>query len=386
MGASTLERNTTGASNVAIGHATLTKNTTGLSNTGCGSRSLFENTTGSYNVATGGALGKNTTGNSNVGTGFFALNENTTGDHNTAVGNRALYAITTGIRNTAIGNNAGPLVGNGAITNATALGNNAVVTASDQVRIGNSSVTSIGGYANWTNISDGRFKKKVKEDVPGLDFIKRLRPVSYQLDRKAIDKHLGLRTEEADLEKNNWQNSGRQTGFIAQEVEKAVLASGTTFSGIDVPGDQDKSYYGIRYAEFVVPLVKAVQELNTLLDKQNAIIARQQEQIYQLMQATSNVSSVGTEVLAPEKFQLFQNQPNPFSQNTEISLLLPEEVQEARIMIFDLKGQLLLSIPVESRGQTSVSLNGGQLAAGMYTYSLVADQTIIDSKKMVLTP
>jgi predicted RNase H-like nuclease (RuvC/YqgF family) len=56
-----------------------------------------------------------------------------------------------------------------------------------------------------------------------------------------------------------------QTGFIAQEVEKAASELGFDFSGVDKPKNKD-DFYGLRYAEFTVPLVKAVQELN---DKNN---------------------------------------------------------------------------------------------------------------------
>ena len=51
----------------------------------------------------------------------------------------------------------------------------------------------------------------------------------------------------------------RYTGFIAQEVERAANEVGFDFSGVDKP-QNDKDYYGLRYAEFVVPIVKAIQE------------------------------------------------------------------------------------------------------------------------------
>lgn len=57
------------------------------------------------------------------------------------------------------------------------------------------------------------------------------------------------------------------SGFIAQEVEQAAQSIGYHFSGVDAP-KSESDLYGLRYAEFVVPLVKAVQELsaqNTLL-------------------------------------------------------------------------------------------------------------------------
>jgi hypothetical protein len=48
--------------------------------------------------------------------------------------------------------------------------------------------------------------------------------------------------------------------FIAQEVEEAARALGYDFSGVDAPKN-DNDFYGLRYGTFVVPLVKAVQEL-----------------------------------------------------------------------------------------------------------------------------
>ena len=57
-----------------------------------------------------------------------------------------------------------------------------------------------------------------------------------------------------------------QTGFIAQEVEQAAQQTGYHFSGIDKPKNEN-DLYGLRYAEFVVPLVKAVQEQQALIEK-----------------------------------------------------------------------------------------------------------------------
>jgi predicted RNase H-like nuclease (RuvC/YqgF family) len=49
------------------------------------------------------------------------------------------------------------------------------------------------------------------------------------------------------------------TGFLAQDVAKAAHELNYEFSGVDIP-DNDKDLYTLRYSEFVVPLVKAVQE------------------------------------------------------------------------------------------------------------------------------
>ena len=55
------------------------------------------------------------------------------------------------------------------------------------------------------------------------------------------------------------------TGFVAQDVEKAAKSLNYNFSGVDAPKN-DKDLYGLRYAEFVVPLVKAVQEQQVLIE------------------------------------------------------------------------------------------------------------------------
>jgi hypothetical protein len=44
----------------------------------------------------------------------------------------------------------------------------------------------------------------------------------------------------------------------------------------------DKDMYGLRYAEFVVPLVKAVQEQQKMIEKQQQLMQAQQQTIQQL--------------------------------------------------------------------------------------------------------
>ena len=108
----------------------------------------------------------------------------------------------------------------------------------------------------------------MKEDVPGLSFITLLHPVTYQLDREKINDFNGVNERRRKLKEENPgaeflggdKYSPVTTGFIAQEVEEAAKQIGYDFSGVDAPRN-DNDFYGLRYAEFVVPLVKAVQEL-----------------------------------------------------------------------------------------------------------------------------
>jgi hypothetical protein len=81
---------------------------------------------------------------------------------------------------------------------------------------------------------------------------------------------------------------------------------------------------------------------------------------------------------------LFQNTPNPFSSNTEISCYIPEMLNNAFIYVYNLQGVQLKSFPV-TQGLNKVIIYASELPAGMYLYTLVVDNVIIDTKRMILT-
>jgi hypothetical protein len=72
-----------------------------------------------------------------------------------------------------------------------------------------------------------------------------------------------------------------QTGFLAQEVEAVAKNIGYNFSGVDAPKNEN-DYYGLRYAEFTVPLVKAVQEQQTIIEAQNKKIEDLEKRLQKL--------------------------------------------------------------------------------------------------------
>lgn len=259
----------------------------GLWNTASGYQSFYSNTSGQRNNAFGYlALYSNKTGNGNNAMGDNALNDCILGSGNSAFGANALNLDTSSSNNTAVGNSAGTGFINGnqntfigfsananaaGYLNSTCLGANSEVTASNQVRIGGSGVTSIGGSQNWSNTSDGRIKFDVQEDVPGLNFIKMLRPVTYNKSIQLEYEIIGSK-DLAELSEDNNYEKIRYSGFIAQEVEKAAKEVGYDFSGVDAPKNE-KDLYSLRYAEFVVPMVKAIQEQQSIIENQKMLMA-----------------------------------------------------------------------------------------------------------------
>ncbi len=98
-------------------------------------------------------------------------------------------------------------------------------------------IKSIGGPVPWTAASDGRFKRDVCEDVPGLEFINRLRPLSYNLAVAKLFEFSGGKLTEPLKDACEEASRIRYTGFVAQEVHDAAQASDYDFSGVRVPTD-----------------------------------------------------------------------------------------------------------------------------------------------------
>jgi hypothetical protein len=253
--------------NVAVGAFALTDNAFGSANTATGYYALSSNADGSNNVAAGFEALKLSLGSDNTALGYRAISNGTSGARNTGVGVTTLKKVIKGVDNSALGSNAGP---SGDFSNTTALGAGATPTQSNQVRVGNSNTTVIGGQVSWSTTSDARFKTHVKDDVPGLAFIKKLRPVTFDWDQAKLDAFYG---NAASNPASDRKPSRRYTGFLAQQVEEAAKACEFDFSGVKKP-ESESSPYELSYADFVVPLVKTVQEQQQQIERLNAIVAK----------------------------------------------------------------------------------------------------------------
>jgi len=423
-GYKSLVSNTGGSSNTATGYQALNSNTTGHSNTADGYLALNSNTIGYYNTANGiVALFSNTSGIGNTATGYAALNDNSTGYYNTAGGQGAIYNNTTGQGNTAFGYGADVTAGN--FTNAMSLGFFTSVNASNKVEVGNTSVTSIGGNVGWTSFSDGRYKQNIKQNVPGLEFINKLNPVTYTLDANAIETKLhsnqnDLKTPDGNSLPNPMNDPEMKqalqekskivyTGFIAQDVEKAAQSLNYNFSGIDKPKDDQQSFYGLRYSDFVVPLVKAVQELSkqserilaendslkTTNQSQQEMISALITRVDKLEQSITTIQQCSPCNASDANAQTYntvitdgallqQNVPNPFSHRTTLGYILPQKFTTAQIMITDKSGKTLKLVNVSGSGKGSLNVDASVLASGAYNYSLFVDGKLIGTKQMVL--
>ncbi|MGL5396495.1 MAG: glycosyl hydrolase family 28-related protein [Shewanella sp.] len=241
----------------------------------------------SYNVLIGYRAGQKVSGDGNVFIGNNIAADNTTGKSNVGVGAGALATNVSGELNTCVGVNAGRLTTTGQqtvnLTNTAALGNDARVSDSNQVQLGNSTTTTYV-YGTVQNRSDARDKTDVENTALGIDFIMGLRPVDGRWDMRddyfeeveVMSEDGEMTTQLVPLAKDGSKARNRKHHwFIAQEVKALCDKMGVEFGGYQdhkVNGGCDVLSLG--YDEFIPPTVKAVQDCWKRMDELEARLAK----------------------------------------------------------------------------------------------------------------
>lgn len=270
LGMYALYGNTVSANSIAIGNDALYTSDAGAGNTGniaIGRSTMSALTTGTLNTAIGDSVLTGVTdANYSTGVGRLSLSGLRNGSSNTALGANSGIKITSGDNNTFIGYQAGDNASQlTVVSNSMALGYLSYTTADNHVRIGNSSVTQIGGETAWTTISDVKTKFDIEEDYLGLAFIVDLSPKKYKKYRK-VKKDDKIVIEETP-------GNEKTTGLVAQDVKAVMDAQGVSFSGW-VPADTPDGEQALTYSAFIMPLINAVKELKAEID---ALKARVEE-------------------------------------------------------------------------------------------------------------
>jgi trimeric autotransporter adhesin len=409
LGALALHNNNLGLSNTAAGYGANYNNYQGYWNTSAGyrasflnngsfsyanvavgSNACFGNQVGKENVAVGANALLSTNSFQNVAVGYQAMAGNISGNNNTAFGANALLNPATSNFNTAVGANA-DLAWPYTFNNATAIGFGAEVGASDEMFFGNAMVNTYEGQVMPSVVSDGRFKFDISEnDVKGIEFIKKLRPVVYNLDSKKLHDFLSEGMNEEQRKKRPVMDYSiitniRQTGFIAQEVEKAAKEVDYDFSGVIKPS-HERDNYSLSYSTFVVPLVKSIQQQQAMLTEQKQELDLFGHQIEdQILKLKNNAS---TSILEKEqnfrvgkKFEM-NAYPNPFSSETLITFIIPDS-HNAYLQITNLNGLSVFSLPIAG-GSSNILVSSEKLSPGIYIYSIYANDKLLGSKRLIV--
>ena len=164
VGKSCLMANTSGIRNSAFGHWALRVNTSGERNVACGTYSLLNNTSGYRNAAFGDdAMNANTSGFGNASSGQASMYHSTSGFNNVSLGLWSAWSNVTGSYNLCLGTLSD--VGAEDLVNASAIGSNAYVSASNSMVLG--SIQGVNGASENTKVGIGTTAPTATLDVSG---------------------------------------------------------------------------------------------------------------------------------------------------------------------------------------------------------------------------
>ncbi|SDE94237.1 Chaperone of endosialidase [Dyadobacter soli] len=389
-------QNKVGNDNTFIGVSAGNKNQGGNQNTFLGNRAGSADSHGNENVMAGFKSGY-LSGGADTGNAFFGSwsGYESKGNYNCFFGFKAGYANTSGSNNTYLGYMSG---GSATLVNATAIGANALVTASHSIALGNSAKVGIGysapsfqlhlstdaaakaGSPDWTVASDSRLKRNITDFTDGLDLLKQIRPVWFQYNGQA-----GIETGDKKF-----------VGIIAQEMQKIAPYTIGTFTHQDSLGNKTEylDYDANAVTYILINSVKEQQEVieqkDLELKEMNAQVAALSKRLEQLERivasntakpltgSAARVEPNGTGVIVE------QNVPNGFSESSAIRYFVPNSVKEARVDVYSVSGVKVNSYPVKERGEGQLTISADDFPNGVFLYDLVTDGKSNGVKKMVI--
>ncbi len=201
-------------------------------------------------------------------------------------------------------------------------------------------------------ISDKKFKKNITEIKSPLATV-------LKLNGKKYDWKVG------EFEQYDFTNR-KQIGFIAQEVKEIIP---------EIVYVDKNNEHSMNYTAIIPLLVEAIKE--------------QQNQITLLQNKLTDVKKAPSvnekETLFDAKTSFSTNYPNPFSSTTTVDYFIMKKVKAAKIIIYDSNGSTINTHKLDDRGKKSqlvIRKNG--LETGIYFYTLIADDIVIGTKKMIV--
>lgn len=231
----------------------------------------------------------------------------------------------------------------------------------------------------WT-VSDQKFKKNIENIEKASDILDQLNPKTYTF-------------KDAEYPTVNLPES-KQYGLIAQDLEKVMpelVKEAQIPAKLDSAGNilhEAVGFKSVSYNGLIPVLIQGHKEqqayIKTLEDRL--------EKLEGVLNSTRGESGRGVsnhtqtvKLEDPQTIILDQNVPNPFAENTVITYMIPESVNNAQIFFYDQAGRVINTVDIIERGEGSLKVFGEDLSNGIYTYSLVVDGKVMDSKKMVKT-
>ena len=187
----------------------------------------------------------------------------------------------------------------------------------------------------------------------------------------ALNKVMNLNGKTYNLKSTNLKSATNSDkinyGLIAQEVQEIIPE-------LVIETEDSISSFAINYDGLIPVLIEAIKEQQNTIDKLKTEVENLK------FSSTTDINESNSNF----KSKLYQNAPNPFNEQTTISYFLKGETNKAVITVYDMQGTPVKSIVLNSEGEGTVNISASELKPGMYMYSLISDEKLIDTKTMII--
>lgn len=303
----------------------------------------------------------------------------------------------------------------------TRMGIGVAPNASYDLYIQNSAFSVTGTWGG----SDIRLKKDTSSFTDGLNIIKQIHPINYRYNGKAgvTDTNqffVSVVAQQLQTVMPNaikpyfarFNNPNDTTEapieLLSINTQPLLFASINAIKELAIKDSiKDIKIKTIEASDSICVALNNIQQQS--IDSLSTIIASLQNQLNQLSSliddccnnnengqgsnlnqtGTNNYKSLSSTTLTDVELSnrdivvLNQNVPNPFAEQTTITYYLPENTVKAQILFYNAQGKLIQSAELAQKGKGQLNVFANDLTNGIYTYTLVVDDKIIETKKML---
>lgn len=188
-----------------------------------------------------------------------------------------------------------------------------------------------------------------------------------------------------------------KTGGFNAQLRMVISSEGNVGIGTDKPSATLHNKGSFRLEELPIgqgePLVMdkegnvfvsrgsvnpALETENAELRQEIADLKERLAQIEALLRSNTNQNPSASLVASLQKIN-----PNPFDQDTNIHLFVPQAAQSASLIIYDMQGSPLKTVNIQERGKASIQVQAYSLKSGLYYCALIVDGQEMDVKRMI---
>jgi hypothetical protein len=270
----------------------------------------------------------------------------------------------------------------------------------------------------WAVSSDKRLKKNITSFKDGLNVLRQINPVKFQFSGigglPSADTNIGVIAQ--DVQKAARYCVGT-THLIMKQSDASAFSSDIVSNYTDTNGTAmvmvnslTMNTHGLFYV--MVNSIKQLDSINKAQQKTNDSLRNVSKTVDSLRTVLTNLQQCinalcaqnstpgGHRKTSPNDSSsnnaqnvtlssintaiLYQNTPNPFSIGTKINYFLPEGTIGAMIVFFDVYGNKIKEVQLQQTGMGTLNITPDNLKDGVYSYSLIINGSVIDTKKMVL--